>query len=102
MGAHAMTNFVVALFFLRFWRGTRDRLFAIFALAFCLLGLTRIVLVIVTKGQAGTPAAIEEHTYVYWVRFAAFALILLAIIDKNRPRKSLETLPAKDQSVGAS
>jgi hypothetical protein len=42
MGAIAMASAIVALFFLRFWRDTGDRLFAIFAAAFLLLGITRL------------------------------------------------------------
>jgi hypothetical protein len=81
MGAIAMASWVAGLFFLRFWRDTHDRLFAIFAAAFFLLGATRLAL-------ASAMTTIETHTYLYWVRLVAFALILLAIIDKNRPRKS--------------
>jgi Family of unknown function (DUF5985) len=82
IGAIAMASFVAGLFFLRFWRDTGDRLFFIFAIAFWLLGLTRLALVLIGSENRG-----EEHTYLYWVRFAAFLLILLAIIDKNRPKR---------------
>ena len=77
MGAIAMASTVVALFFLRFWRDTGDRLFAIFAIAFVLLGITRL-------GLALSPQELEGHTHWYWVRLAAFVLILVAIVDKNR------------------
>jgi Family of unknown function (DUF5985) len=77
MGAIAMACSIVALFFLRFWRETGDRLFAIFALAFLLLGITRL-------GLALSPQELEGHTHWYWVRLAAFVLILVAIVDKNR------------------
>lgn len=78
-GVIAMACWVAAGFFLRFWRDTHDRLFIIFAAAFALLGVTRLALVFV-RG--------EEHDYVYWVRLAAFVLILVAIVDKNRPRRA--------------
>lgn len=77
MGATAMASAVAGLFFLRFWRDTRDRLFAIFAAAFFLLGFTRI-------GLAFSPSQPEGNTHWYWVRLVAFLLILVAIIDKNR------------------
>jgi hypothetical protein len=77
MGAIAMGSATVALFFLRFWRQTGDRLFGMFALAFLLMGITRV-------GLAFSPAEVEGHTHWYWVRFAAFLLILVAIVDKNR------------------
>jgi uncharacterized membrane protein HdeD (DUF308 family) len=79
MGATTMASFVVGLFFLRFWNETRDRLFGAFAIAFWLLGVTRLVMA-VTSGQ--------EHQNVYWLRLIAFALILVAIIDKNRPARN--------------
>jgi hypothetical protein len=83
MGAITMASWVAGLFFLRFWRDTRDRLFLSFAAAFLLLGLTRV-------GLAMTDSTTERHTYLYLVRFVAFALILIAIIDKNRPRRQAQ------------
>jgi hypothetical protein len=77
MGAIAMATSIAALFFLRFWRDTGDRLFAVFSAAFLLLAITRI-------GIAFSPEATEGHTHWYWVRLIAFVLILLAIVDKNR------------------
>lgn len=90
VGAIAMASWIAGLFFLRFWRDTRDRLFLIFALAFWLLGLTRVALVVLnSQERVGVqPLTAQEHHYIYWVRLAAFVLILLAIIDKNRPRRS--------------
>ncbi len=77
MGAIAMASSVVALFFLRFWRDTGDRLFAMFSMAFLLLGITRL-------GLALSPQDTEGHTHWYWVRLIAFLIILAAIVDKNR------------------
>jgi hypothetical protein len=77
MGAIAMASFVAAVFFLRFWKDTGDRLFAIFSAAFMLLAITRI-------GLALSSSQLEGHTHWYWARLAAFVLILIAIIDKNR------------------
>src|SRR5688572_5807677 len=104
MGAIAMASAIVALFFLRFWRETGDRLFAMFALAFLLLGISRFGLAM-SRESPPAPAAVvapdvqpgddeaaarpseevnEVQTHWYWVRFAAFLLILIAIADKNR------------------
>jgi hypothetical protein len=77
MGAITMGSTIVALFFLRFWKETGDRLFAMFAAAFLLLGITRL-------GLAFSPDLSEGHTLWYWVRLAAFLVIIVAIIDKNR------------------
>jgi hypothetical protein len=86
MGAIAMASVVAGLFFLRYWRDTRDRLFAMFAASFFLLGSTRVALAMTVSGS-------ETHTTLYWLRFVAFALILVAIIDKNRPLKTTAAEP---------
>jgi hypothetical protein len=71
---------VAGLFFLRFWRKTRDRLFALFALAFFVMAGNRVELTLsALRGTRG------DH--LYWVRLIAFTLILIAILDKNWFRK---------------
>lgn len=76
-GMTAMSFVVAALFFLRFWMDTRDRLFGMFALAFFILALNRVAL-----GLVGSES--EVTMYLYVVRLIGFLMILLAIIDKNR------------------
>ena len=76
LGALVMGCSVAGLFFLRFWRKTRDRLFAIFAGAFWLLGANWFALAFTEVD--------EVKTWLYAVRLLAFILILFAIIDKNR------------------
>jgi hypothetical protein len=74
-GALSMAYLVAAMFFLKFWSTSRDRLFALFASAFALLALQRIVL----------PYAPDHLNWlVYSVRVVAFLLIIVAIVDKNR------------------
>lgn len=68
---------VVALFFLRFWVTTRDRLFAMFAAAFGLLAVQRVALAL-------TRETMEDQTVFYLLRLAAFVIIAVAIVDKNR------------------
>lgn len=71
-------GFVVAgLFFLRFWKRTRDELFFSFALAFWLLGLCQALL-------AFSIIPVEERSWLYLLRLAAFLLILVSIWRKNR------------------
>jgi hypothetical protein len=76
-GIIAAQAFVIALFFLKFWRKSHDRLFAIFSLAFLLLGLERVALVVFS-----TPD--EPRSLIYLFRFFAFALISFGVLDKNR------------------
>lgn len=70
---------VAALFFLKFWSRTRDRLFAYFAAAFALLAAQRIAI----SAYEGMP---EEAPFLYGLRLVAFLVMLWAIIDKNRVR----------------
>lgn len=67
------------LFFLRFWRDTRDRLFAIFAASFWLLCAQRLLITLEPADVTG-----EDAAYLYLVRLLAFVLILVGILDKNR------------------
>lgn len=76
-GLLAMGYAVAAMFFFRFYRESRDRLFLFFSGAFTLLAVQRVVLVIF--------AALGHDTLsLYVVRLVAFVLILIAILDKNR------------------
>jgi hypothetical protein len=80
LGANVMASVIVALFFLRFWRKTRDRLFCIFAIAFFLLGLNWLLLALLRRDE-------ETTALLYTLRLLAFIAILVGIIDKNRSPK---------------
>jgi hypothetical protein len=81
-GAVTFGFFVAALFFLRFWRRTRDRLFLAFAIAFLLLALNQAL-------AQWLGAADERVGYTYVLRVIGFLLILAAIVDKNIHRRRL-------------
>ena len=72
-----MACLVTGMFFIRFWKKTYDRLFLIFSFAFFLLAIERVVLGFLGSRSEPTPE-------VYYIRLAAFVMILIAIIDKNR------------------
>lgn len=76
-GATAMGSLVAALFFMRFWRQTRDRLFLMFAAAFAVDAMMRAFLAI---GEVPN----EQEPFFYLGRLASFLLIIVAIVDKNR------------------
>ncbi|RKH15212.1 hypothetical protein D7V97_00950 [Corallococcus sp. CA053C] len=82
-GAVMMAYLACALFFLRFHRQSKDRLFALFALAFALMGLNNLLTVLV-----GPSLDEERRHYLYVVRLFAYLLILGAIWDKNRAGRS--------------
>lgn len=75
-GAVTLGYLISALFFLRFWRRTADRLFLAFAVAFALLALNQALAQWLGAGHEGV-------AYTYLLRVLGFVLILGAIIDKN-------------------
>ena len=77
LGAIVMACVVAGLFFLRFWRKTRDRLFALFAAAFAILAVNWVALAFMSGDEV-------VRTVLYAVRLVAFVVILAAIVDKNR------------------
>ena len=77
LGAVAMACLIAALFFLRFWKKTRDRFFLFFAAAFVVDAVNRGMLALATVPK-------EDEPLLYLVRLVTFGLILVAILDKNR------------------
>ncbi len=80
LGAIAMASFTAGLFFLKFWRSTRDSFFLFFAVAFWLQAIGRVILSLIEQS--------ENIPSLYLIRLSGFGLILFAIINKNWPKKS--------------
>lgn len=80
LGAIGMASLVAGLFFLRFWRDTRDRFFLFFSVSFFVEGLNRFALAMTTDPNEGRP-------FFYFVRFLSFLLIIVAIADKNMAKR---------------
>ena len=76
-GAIATLSGVAALFFLRFWSRTGDRFFLLFATAFAIDGLSRLVVAAIHL-----PDEFEPWSYV--PRLVTFGLIIAAVVLKNR------------------
>lgn len=76
-GLIVMGDLVAALFFLRFRRQSGDMLFATFAAAFLLLAVGQALLAL-------TNAPVEEKSWMYLLRLAAFVMIIFGIAHKNR------------------
>ena len=81
-GAIAMASLIASLFFLRFWKTTRDRFFLFFALAFFVEGVNRLVLAPIAGDGSSD---LLDYSF-YLLRLSSYGLILFAILDKNRPR----------------
>ena len=78
LGGMVTMGFLVAgLLFLRYWRRTFDRFFLAFAVAFWLLAANQVLVALAAMPR-------EEQSLVYLLRLVAFALIIAAIVGKNR------------------
>jgi hypothetical protein len=76
-GLITMGFLISGLFFIRYWVRTRDMLFAAFAAAFWLLGANQTLLAL-------SALPVEERSWMYLLRLAAFAIIITAVALKNR------------------
>jgi hypothetical protein len=81
-GGIFMGFLVASFFFFRFWRRSKDRFFAIFALAFVVLSFERILVFV------GSPEE-NRNGIIYTIRLLAFLCMAGAIVDKNRGTESI-------------
>ena len=79
LGIIVTASLTAAVYFLKFWRRTRDPLFMAFAAAFTIEGLNRLTYLFLDSPNEGSPV-------IYVVRLLAFLIILVAIVRKNRGR----------------
>lgn len=77
LGAIAMACFTIALFFLRFWKTTRDRFFVFLSASFLVQGLERIAIAVI-------PHSGEHEPLFYLIRLFAFGILLYGIVEKNK------------------
>jgi uncharacterized membrane protein HdeD (DUF308 family) len=77
LGAIAMASLAVSVFFVRFYRETKDALFLYFAAAFALEAVTRTLL-------AFRQATDEAAVHLYLTRAFAYSLIVVGVYIKNR------------------
>ena len=76
LGVIAAASLTASVFFLRFWRDTRDSFFLAFAAFFLVEAGIRLTLLFFSRPNEGSP-------WIYVVRLAASLGILFAIIRKN-------------------
>ncbi|HVM27488.1 MAG TPA: DUF5985 family protein [Mycobacteriales bacterium] len=74
-GGTFLASLAVSLFFLRFWRQSRDPLFAVLSGAFLVFAVNRVLLVALESE--------DRRLWVYLTRAAAFVLIAAAVLRKN-------------------
>ena len=75
LGAIAMACFTASLYFVRFWKTTRDRFFLYFGISFGIEGSSRILVGVIDSS--------EQEPLLYLIRLVSFLIILWAIIEKN-------------------
>lgn len=81
-GIFCSLAYTASLLFLRHFRRTRDPLLLLFAISFFLQGSPRILMLLLHE-PVDDPKAVP----VYFLRFTAYALIIMAIIQKNWSRR---------------
>lgn len=78
LGAISAVSLAIGVFFIKYWRSSRDRFYLFFAASFILESVNRALIGVIGRG--------EFEPWHYGVRFLAYALIVIAILDKNRSR----------------
>lgn len=76
LGAIGAFSFTASIFFLRFWRDTKDFFFLSFAFFFLVEAGIRIALLFESHPN-------EAHVWIYTPRLLALVTILFAILRKN-------------------
>lgn len=76
-GVLATGCLMVAIFFVHYWRSSRERLFVYFSAAFGLMTVQWVA-----SALSGTDE--EHHAYLLILRILAFICIIAGIVDRNR------------------
>jgi hypothetical protein len=76
-GALTLSSVIATMFFVHYWRLSRDRLYVFFAVAFAAMALNWV-------GLAIADPHMETRHHIYLLRLLAFVLIIAGIVDKNR------------------
>ena len=84
-GIYMITFLAAGLFFLKYYKASGDRFFALFAGACTVLSMERVVLLYLADPMAAQPLEIgPAQSWVFMFRLVAFMIILFAIVDKNK------------------
>jgi uncharacterized membrane protein HdeD (DUF308 family) len=81
LGVIGTASLAAALFFLKFWKQTHDRLFLAFATFFAIEAINRVVLLRVEHSNEGSP-------WIYLFRLLCLLVLLAAILEKNYKRSA--------------
>lgn len=92
LGMTALAHFGIALFFLRFWKESQDKLFAYFSSAFLLMASNQTIVSLIGKNG-------DQTAYSYWIRLCAFLLIIVGIITKNFGKQQNNSSFSDDEKI---
>ena len=81
LGVIGTASLTAALFFLRFWKQTHDRLFLAFATFFAIEAINRVALLYLKHPNEGS-------AWIYLFRLLALLILLAAILEKNYKRSA--------------
>jgi uncharacterized membrane protein HdeD (DUF308 family) len=81
LGIISAFSIIAGVFFVRFWRETRDSFFLAFAVFFFVEAGNRIALLFLSRPNEGSP-------WIYVIRLIALLIILAAILHKNYGQRS--------------
>jgi uncharacterized membrane protein HdeD (DUF308 family) len=81
LGVISTASLAAGLYFLKFWRDTRDSFFLLFAASFILEAFNRAAILLLQRPNEGNPS-------IYLLRLVSFVLILVAILRKNYGSKN--------------
>ena len=79
-GAISMGSFVVGLYFITFWRETRQRLFVYFAGGFMVLAVHRVIFAITSEDPVWEEFSLS-------LRLVGYLIILAGIVDRRMARE---------------
>lgn len=85
LGAVIMGDVIAALFFVRFWKRTDDRLFLFFAASFIAIAVSRVVV-----DEYIPPVGYEPFGYM--IRVLSYLFIIAGILYKNTGVRTSRTL----------
>lgn len=84
-GMTAAMFLTAGVFFLKFWKASRNRFFAYFASACWLFSLERIISFAAFSWMGPQVYnSVEARGWIYILRLIGFILIMVAIVDRNR------------------
>lgn len=81
-GALTFGMLLASMFFLKAYRVTKDRFFLFFVLSFLIMMIERIVWAVFGKNWFDEQQT-DLRTILYAIRFLAFSIIAIGVIDKN-------------------